>query len=270
MTALSALGAWPVGAAAAAVVTPAGVADAAGPQDQPFRWASVSKILTALATWVAIEEGSVCLDQPAGPAGSTLRHLLAHASGLAFEGGAVLARPASRRIYSNHGIELVAEAVAAGAGIPFAAYLQEGVLDPLGMRATRLEGSPAHGVTGPVAELALLGIELLRPTLVSRTTLATATTVAYPELAGVLPGYGRHDPNYWGLGVEVRGRKDPHWTPAAASPRTFGHFGQAGGFLWVDPDAEVGLACLTDRDFGPWTSPLWPELGADVLAATNA
>ena len=35
-------------------------------------------------------------------------------------------------------------------------------------------------------------------------------------------------------------------------PATFGHFGGAGTFIWVDPVLDVALVCLTDRDYGPW------------------
>jgi CubicO group peptidase (beta-lactamase class C family) len=266
VTALNEVVSWPAAAASVAVVTPDGVVDATGPLDRPLRWASVTKVLTALATWVAVEEGTVSFDQPAGPPGSTLRHLLAHASGLAFESDAVLARPGTRRIYSNRGIEVVAEAVASAAGMSFEQYLREGVLEPLGLTGTHLRGSPAADVVGPVADLARLAVELQRPTLVSPATLAEATSVAFPGLAGVLPGFGRQDPNDWALGVELRDGKAPHWMPASASPKTFGHFGQAGGFLWVDPEAGVALACLTDRDFGSWAADAWPNLGQRVLA----
>jgi CubicO group peptidase (beta-lactamase class C family) len=264
--ALGRVASWPATVAAVAVVTAEGVVEATGPQDRPLRWASVTKVVTALATWVAVEEGTIALDDPAGPRGSTVRHLLAHASGHAFDDDAVLARPGRRRIYSNRGIEVLADAIAAGAGMPFVDYLREGVLEPLGCAGTRLEGSPAADVVGPVADLARLAAELLAPTLVSPTTVAEATSVAFPGLAGVLPGFGRQDPNDWGLGVELRDHKSPHWTPTTASPRTFGHFGQAGGFLWVDPDAGVACACLTDRDFGRWSAAAWPLLGDDVLA----
>ncbi|MCU1373203.1 MAG: Serine hydrolase [Actinomycetia bacterium] len=266
MNALDGVITWPATTAAAAVVTADGVVDATGPLTRPLRWASVTKVLTALATWVAVEEGTVALDQAAGPPGSTLRHLLAHASGLAFDSDAVMARPGTRRIYSNRGIEVAADTVAAAAGMSFEAYLREGVLEPLRMTATRLEGSPAAAAVGPVADLARLAVELQRPTLVSADTLAEATSVAFPGLVGVLPGFGRQDPNDWGLGVELRDGKAPHWTPASASPRTFGHFGQAGGFLWVDPDAGVALAALTDRDFDAWAVEAWPALGHHVLA----
>jgi CubicO group peptidase (beta-lactamase class C family) len=265
VTALDEVVTWPAATAAVAVVTTDGVVDATGPLERPLRWASVTKILTGLATWVAVEEGTVSLDQPAGPPDSTLRHLLAHASGLAFEGDAVLSRPGTRRIYSNRGIEVAAETVASAAGMPFEDYLREGVLEPLGMAGTGLHGSPAADAVGPVADLARLAAELQRPTLVSPATLAEATSVAFPGLAGVLPGFGRQEPNDWGLGVELRDGKAPHWTPASASSRTFGHFGQAGGFLWVDPDAGVALACLTDRDFSSWAADAWPALGERVL-----
>src|SRR3546814_6577711 len=62
----------------------------------------------------------------------------------------------------------------------------------------------------------------------------------------------------------------PHWTPPAASPETFGHFGQAGCFLWVDPRAGVALVALTDEAFGDWALERWPALGAEVLEAAGA
>ena len=111
-----------------------------------------------------------------------------------------------------------------------------------------------------------LGRELLAPTLVAPETLAEATEVAFPGLAGVLPGFGRMDPNDWGLGFELRDEKRPHWTGERNSPRTFGHFGQSGSFLWVDPLAGVACACLSDRDFGDWAKEAWPRLSDAVLA----
>jgi CubicO group peptidase (beta-lactamase class C family) len=83
----------------------------------------------------------------------------------------------------------------------------------------------------------------------------------------VLPGYGAMSPNPWGLGLELRGSKHPHWTPPEASPDTFGHFGRAGTMLWVDPDAAVACVALSDREFGPWAATAWPKLGSAVLRA---
>ena len=100
----------------------------------------------------------------------------------------------------------------------------------------------------------------------SAATWREATSVQFPGLAGVLPGFGPFDPCDWGLGVEVRGRKHPHWTGTTNSPATFGHFGQTGSFLWVDPVAGVLCAGLADRLFGVWSSRAWPALADAVLA----
>ncbi|MDF3049162.1 MAG: beta-lactamase [Pseudonocardia sp.] len=243
---------WPVPHAAAAVVAADGtVLAVAGEQEREFRLASVTKPLVAYAVLIAVEEGAVSWDDPAGPDGSTVRHLAAHASGVSFEDGVVQAKPGVRRIYSNRGFELLADAVAAGAGMPFDEYLHEAVLEPLRMRSTRLEGSPAAGAVSTGADMARFAAELQTPTLVSAVTVDDATSVAFPELAGILPGYGRQTPNDWGLGFEIRDGKSPHWTGAHSSPRTYGHFGQSGTFLWVDPEAGVACVVLTDRDFGP-------------------
>jgi CubicO group peptidase (beta-lactamase class C family) len=74
------------------------------------------------------------------------------------------------------------------------------------------------------------------------------------------------DPNDWGLGFELRDAKSPHWTGTHNSPRTFGHFGGSGSFLWVDPEHGLALASLSDLDFGPWALEAWPRLSDDVLA----
>lgn len=265
MTALDAVARWPVGAAAVGVVGGRVVGDAG----RVFPWASVTKVLTALTCWVAWEEGTLDLDAPAGPTGSTVRHLLAHASGLAPDSTEVLAAPGERRIYSNSGFDALADALSSAAGMPFGDYLREAVLEPLGMTSTSV-GSPAHGASGPLDDLLRLGAELLSPRLVDASTLASATSVAFAGLDGVLPGFGRQAPNDWGLGVEVRDGKSPHWTPRTASPRTFGHFGRSGSFVWVDPDAGVACCCLSDREFGPWAAVAWPALGEAVLAEASS
>jgi CubicO group peptidase (beta-lactamase class C family) len=176
-----------------------------------------------------------------------------------------VARPGTRRIYSNAGFEALAIKVAERAEMPFGDYLRQAVLQPLGLSA-RLEGSPASGISGPLDDLLTLGRELLAPTLVAPETLDEATTVAFPGLVGVLPGFGRMKPNDWGLGLELRDAKHPHWTGERNSPRTFGHFGQSGSFLWVDPEADLACACLGDTPFGDWAKSAWPHLADAVLA----
>ncbi|MGH9107672.1 MAG: serine hydrolase [Acidimicrobiales bacterium] len=255
---------WP-GTGAAAVVSPSGVVASAGPLDLPFAWASVTKLLVALAALVAVEERALDLEESAGPPGSTFAHLLAHASGLPFEGHVPVAPPARRRIYSNTGIEHAASHLGQRAGMPFGDYLTAGVLEPLGMQGTTLHGSPAHGARGPLSDLARLAAELVSPSLVSRATWQRAVSVAWPGLVGVVPGFGRHDPCDWGLGPELRGHKWPHWTGRSNSPATYGHFGQSGSFVWVDPAAGIGLCGLCSTAFGPWAKQAWPVLSDAVL-----
>jgi CubicO group peptidase (beta-lactamase class C family) len=256
---------WPAETVAVGVLRGGEAAATHGPRGQVFRWASVTKIATALATLVAAEEGVVDRDQPAGPPGSTVRHLLAHASGLPFDAGAPIAKPGQRRIYSNAGFEVLAETLAEAAEMSFERYLAEAVLRPLDM-AAELRGSPAAGVEGTLDDLLRLGAELQRPRLVASETLAEAMQVQFAGLVGVLPDIGRMDPNDWGLGLELRDAKTPHWTGARNSARTFGHFGGSGTFLWVDPEADLALACLTDLEFGPWALEAWPRLADAVLA----
>jgi CubicO group peptidase (beta-lactamase class C family) len=264
---LEAIAHWPGVAAAGRAGREAGPAEVVGPQDRTFAWASVTKVLTSLAVWIAVEEGTTAWDEPVGPPGATLEHLLAHASGLAPDNDTVLAAPGTRRIYSNRGFEVAADHLAARAGMPFGEYLVAGVIEPLGLAGTTLDGSPAAGAAGTIGDLMRLGRELLAPTLVSAETVVRATAVAFPGLSGVLPGFGRQSPNDWGLGVEIRDHKHPHWTGTHNSSRTFGHFGQSGSFLWIDPVAAVVVGSLSDLPFGPWAAQAWPALSDAVLAA---
>ncbi len=269
--ALRAIDDWPVPHAAAAVVGPAGVLAARGPQRHPFALASVTKPLAALAVLVAVEEEAVALDDPADEQlvpGATLRHLLAHASGLAPERPLRSFPPATRRVYSNVGIERAAALVSAATGMSFTDYLTEAVLEPLRLTATSLPGSPARDGVSTVADLAAVLHELQSPTgLLSTATLTELRTLQYAGLRGVLPGFGGQDPNDWGLGFEIRGAKSPHWTGTGNSPATYGHFGQSGTMLWLDPQAGVGLVALADVDFGDWARAAWPQLSDAVLAA---
>lgn len=266
---LAAADGWGARTAAVAVLDADGLLAAHGPVDAVLPWASVSKLATSYTILLGVRRGIVRLEDPAGPEGSTLRHLLAHASGYAFEGHGTLAAPGRTRIYSNTGIDVAAAHLAAAADRPFAALLREWVLDPLGMTSTSLVDRPSAGMAGPLADLARLALELLVPSLLPAAALAEATSPVFPDLRGVLPAFGLQDPCPWGLGFEVRGGKSPHWTGSRCSPATFGHFGRSGTFLWVDPVAGVALACLTDREFGPWAAEAWPPFSDAVMAAAG-
>ena len=267
----------------------------AGQIDEVFPFASVTKPIVAWSALVAVERGLLDLDAPAGagmvhgpagagmvhgPAGAgtahsaagamlpgaTVRHLLAHASGIAFDSDAVLAAPGTRRIYSNRGIEILGERLQEATATPLERWVETTVLEPLGMSSVLVPGSPAHSGEGTARDLAVFAGELAAPRLISASLAAEATSVVFPGLDGVLPGYGRQAPNDFGLGVEVRGHKHPHWTGRAGSPATFGHFGQSGSFIWVDPEARRQAVFLGERRFAAVHKDIWPDLCDQILA----
>ena len=260
---------WGADLAAAAVIDAQGSVHRHGDVDRVVGVASITKLCTALAVLIGVEDGSVSLDDPLGPEGSTVRHVLCHAGGLDFD-GEVVAAPGTRRIYSNAGFDLLGEHVAACSGIPFAEYLAEGVLGPLGMTSSVLDGGAGQGLRSNVTDLLRLAAELRSPTLVHDSTLALMTTVQFPELIGVVPGWGQHSPCPWGLGPEIRGDKAPHWTGSRCSPATFGHFGGGGSLLWIDPVAQLTCIAVTDRPFDAWAVVAWPPFSDAVQTYFSA
>lgn len=267
MTALDLVETWYVPHAAVAVLNSEGtVLDSRGDLQRIFPLASVTKLLSTYALLIALEEEALSLEQPAGPEGATVHHLLAHTGGYDFSSDTVRAAPGTRRIYSNTGFDVLGQTLEAETGIAFPTYLAEALLQPLGMSRTSLEGSPAADAASSLHDLSLFAAELQHPTLLSASTMDQATTVQFPGIDGILPGYGRQKPNDWGLGFEIRDHKAPHWTGTTNSSRTFGHFGQSGTFMWVDPVAGLACIALTDRDFGPWAVDAWKPFNDAVLA----
>jgi CubicO group peptidase (beta-lactamase class C family) len=198
-----------------------------------------------------------------------MRHLLAHAAGFGFDGDEPVAAIERRRMYSNTGIERAADEVAAASGIDFPTYLAEAVFDPLGMSSTELRGSPAHAMWSTLDDMVRFVDEMRSPRLLATETWNDLRSPQFPALAGIVPDVGRFDPCPWGLGVEIKGAKAPHWMGRANSPEAFGHFGGAGTMMWVDPLVRTGVVALTDRSFDHWRDEAlqrWPELSDAVLA----
>lgn len=239
-----------------------GIRASEGHIDDVFPLASVTKIVATYAMLIAVDRHMVSLDSETGPQGSTLRHLLAHSSGLPFEAGAVLSAPGTRRVYSNLGIEKAGEYVSESCATSIQDWIEETVLIPLGMSNTVIEGSPAHSGVGSLRDLLTFGRELLSPTLVTSETFTQATSVQFPGLSGILPGFGRQKSNDWGLGFELRGHKSPHWLSEDFPAETFGHFGQSGSFVWVDRSIGRCGAFLGSLPFGQQHRDQWPELTA--------
>ena len=262
MKAFEILNSWPVSQVSAAVIMPDRAVQRFGDTASQFELASITKVIAAAAVHLGVEEGSIALDTEVGvlrdgdtSRGATVAHTLAHAGGFAPD-GAVLGDPGAKRIYSNGGYELLAQIVASATEMPFDQYMQLGVFDALEMKSSVLAGSAAYAGRSTIDDLVkfILGL----PHLLAPQTIDAKTSPYMPQLDGVLPGYGRQSPNLWGLGPEIRGNKSPHWTGATNSSRTWGHFGQAGTFLWVDPECQVTTIVLTDEPFGKWALPLWP------------
>ena len=267
---------WPVEHVAAAIVT-ADDTDTIGDTERIYRLASLTKPMTAWAVMIGAEEGVVALDTPlrfaSATEGVTLRHLHAHAAGFGFYCDSPITGPQRRRIYSNTGIERAADELAGAAGIAFEDYLREAVWEPLGMDSAVLRGSPAHGAQCSSNDASLFVREMLRPQLLAPQTYRDVMSTQFPGLAGIVPDVGRFDPCPWGLGVEIRGDKSPHWTGRTNAPSTFGHFGGSGTMMWVDPSIDTGLVALTDRPFTEWRDDalvLWPELSDAVVAERRA
>ena len=270
---------WPVPHAAAAVIGPDGIVAQHGDPGHEFRLASISKVMMGYATLIAVEEGSVKLNDiavsrdlsdAADFTPITLRHLLSHAAGFGFDSGSKQqSPPETRRIYSNEGIDLAARYVEKHTEIPFVDYLREALFEPLEMLNTELRGSPASHVYSNLLDMSAFAQELLRPTLLAPETFAEFTRCQFPTLAGILPGIGRFNPLPWGLGVEIKGHKQPHWSGQLTSPATFGHFGGTGTFLWVDPTRELATVALADREFDEWAMAVWPQFN-DAIVTTYA
>jgi CubicO group peptidase (beta-lactamase class C family) len=274
---------WPVGRGGVAVVSPSGTESAflgGVTGGDRFEVASVTKLMTSLAALAAVEMGLVGLDQPVAEAGEgvTVRHVLAHAAGFPFEPPGRQRPPEQRRIYSNVGFRVLADVVAVAAGTTFPAWLATSVLDPLEMSATQLvqrrgiDGDPAAGAASTLDDLVRLASCLLDrgAPVIGPELFAEATEVQFPGLAGLVPGVGRFDPCDWGLGFELHDGKRPHWMGDRRSPAAFGHFGATGCFLWVDPDAGLAAAAVTDHSFddGKWAMATWPAWSDRLPTAT--
>ena len=148
--------------------------------------------------------------------------------------------------------------------MPFPVYVRAAVCEPLGIGLDP-EGHPGGGMRACLEDVLAFARELLRPSLVAEETHAEMVSVQFPGLDGVLPDYGRFTPLDWGLGVELKTTKQGHWTGALTSPRTFGHFGASGTFLWADPELAIACACLTTTPFGEWAKRAWPALAEAVV-----
>lgn len=267
---------WPVDNVAAAAIrlTDEGAeVTTKGDMDRVYWLASVSKLVSAYAVMMAVEEGAFELDEqvpadlvPEFEEAPTVRELLAHASGIEFREHKQQRPARTRRIYSSAGYEVLAAFIEKATGMSFAEYVQMGICEPLGIEIT-VEGSAGHGFSASASAMVTLAEEFLAPKLLSEQTVATMLEVQFPDLAGIVPPYGRFNPCPWGLGFEIHGDKERHWMAPSMPKNAAGHFGQSGTFLWIAPDQRRAAVVLTDRDFGEWAMERWPEFNEDLWEA---
>ncbi|MFM9105294.1 MAG: serine hydrolase domain-containing protein [Chloroflexota bacterium] len=216
--------------------------------------------------------------------------------------------PGEELRYSNAGYGVLARAVEKAAGTDLWAAVDERVLRPLGMADTcvrppealaeriahladathggtdletyngaywRSLAVPWAGMYGTPRDLASFGAAFLPggPRFVS----GAARDLMTADQTGGVPGGVESarvwwESGRWGLGWEVKGGKQRHWTGELTGPATVCHFGHAGTLLWADPAREVALAVFANRAVTHmWTFILarWARLSNAVIAAVS-
>jgi CubicO group peptidase (beta-lactamase class C family) len=221
-------------------------------------------------------------------------------------GALPLEPPGTYRRYSNAGYALAARLVEAEAGMPFREYLRAAVLDPLAMDASlgldpgdaaraalvRQPGiwrdgqqffnsagfreaalAESGGYATAPGYARFLGCLLARGRAPGGALLASETVdemlaTQFGELPGGVEAVTLWDACPWGLGLDVRGTREPHWTGDALTPTANTHFGSSGTLAWIDRERGLGLVVLASRgSYSGWWSGAggWADLSAAVV-----
>lgn len=270
------------------------------PDGTLYDLASLTKVIaTTTAVMLMVEDGKMELDAPvsrylpefAGGAKGrvTLRHLLAHTSGLPAgiglpSGGAEAAlrrivqtplrhAPGERVVYSDLGPVVLYAAAERVAGEPLHEVLARRVFQPLGMKHTGFrpdapcrECAPTaatiHGrVHDPIAQR-------LGGVAGNAGLFSTASDVG--RFAAMMAGGGELEgvrvlqeetirdftTRQRGAGTRALGWDTPNARGTGAggrivSPLSFGHTGFTGTSLWVDPELGTWAVLLTNRTYTP-------------------
>ena len=108
-------------------------------------------------------------------------------------------------------------------------------------------------------------------------TVGEMLSTQFGELPGTVVALATWDACPWGLGLDVRGTREPHWTGDALTATANTHFGSSGALAWIDRERGLGLVALASRSsYSGWWSRAggWPDLSAAVreryCAAFNA
>lgn len=243
-----------------------------GYSNRRYRLASITKILTTYVMADAVLAGAISfeerVDSPKLKSPEvSFKDLLSHCSGIRPDNLDPIERH-KKRIYTNEAFDLAGEALITKLGQDFktssvgdlfkeglGAYLQTSI---------EFEGSCAASAIGTLDDLISIMNEMRNPTYLDAQTHKQLTCAYLPELEGILPGWGTYKHNTFGIGFEIKGNKQPHWTGSISSPETFGHFGQSGAFIFHDPINMVSACCVTNKDFAPWAKLTYPVLSDKI------
>lgn len=228
-----------------------------GPRDEPFPWASVSKLAVAAVVGCAVQRGEMQFDDLLGPEGATLAHVLSHSSGLGPTREALGARVGIKRIYSTFGYELIVERLG---GV--AAFVEQ-CHDVLTMTSVASDGTAGGGLVGSLEDLESLAWTWLGHGALTELSVQQMTTTFLPDLGGVVPGFGSFQPCPWALGPQVKGASE-HWMGARWPAGSFGHFGQSGSLVLIDHERDFAVVALSSREFGPWAVSTWPTWTSEM------
>jgi CubicO group peptidase (beta-lactamase class C family) len=276
-----------------------------------FALASLTKPLVAAACMVALEEGLLDLDSDVRDGFTLrhlLSHCAGLPAPGADWQEPPRYPPGTQRWYSNAGYVQAARLLEGAAGMTCAEYLSEAVLAPLALDASlglperdaartarvwqpgrygegelfnserfRADAPPQGGAFATArAYGAFLTCLLARGDAGGHALLAPETVdemlaPQFGPLPGGVDGVGEWPDLCWGLGFDVRGRREPHWAGPALGPRTASHFGASGTLAWLDPDRGLGLVALANRgSYSGWWREPWAALGSAVTAAAAA
>jgi CubicO group peptidase (beta-lactamase class C family) len=216
--------------------------------------------------------------------------------------------PGTQRWYSNAGYVQAAHLLEGASAMSCAAYLAEAVLSPLRMDASlglkpadeqraarvwqpgsygegelfnseqfRRDAPPQGGgfasarAYGALLSCLLAGGGAGGRALLAGETVDEMLAPQFGPLPGGVGGVGEWPDLCWGLGFDVRGRRQPHWSGNALSSRAASHFGASGTLAWLDPERGLGLVALANRGtYAGWWREPWADLGAAVTAAAAA
>ena len=237
-----------------------------GPASTCFRWASVTKLVTALATLVAVEEGVVDLDEPAGPEGrrsgicsptpAGCRSTAGRRSRGRARGGSTRTR-ASRRSPSTS---------------RHARRCRSPSISP--RRCSGRSGWRPSCAARPARTFTARSATCSRSRASCSRRRSSRRRRSRRRRPSHFPGPRRRPARLRPLGPErlgprlrAQGREAPATGPGRSTRRARSATSAAAGtFLWVDPERALALGVLTDLEFGEWAKTAWPTLSDAVLS----